>query len=211
MPQAKHLRVCLSCTVWHLRAGKAAFWLQRYFAKRRKSRDVMRGLIISLCVIVAACTPKTVTNNGVYRDAASPIYSIAAFDQRRLAGRWDQVAAFAPRTNVECRPGGAEFARKAGALHLTYRLCLSGRNMAGAGTVAATGPGRFAIAGKDGIDQDWWVLWVDEGYRTLVIGNPSGTFGFILNQGKTLPADRLQAAREVLDFNGYNVETLVVY
>lgn len=171
----------------------------------------MRGLIAALCAVVAACTPKTVTNTGVYRDAAAPIYSIAAFDQNRLAGRWDQVAAFAPEAKVGCRPGGAEFARKADALHLTYRLCLSGRNMAGSGIIAATGPGRFAIAGKDGVNQDWWVLWVDEGYRTVVIGSPSGAFGFILNQGKSLPADRLQAAREVLDFNGYNVETLVVY
>lgn len=171
----------------------------------------MRGLILALVVAVAACAPQTASDSGVYRSAAAPIYSIAAFDPGRLAGRWDQVAAFAPYAKSECRPGGAEFARKADALQVTYRLCLSGRNLAGAGTIAATGPGRFAIAGKDSVGQDWWVLWVDEGYRTLVIGTPSGAFGFILNQGKSLPADRLQAAREVLDFNGYNVEKLVVY
>lgn len=170
----------------------------------------MRGLILALCATVAACAPQTATD-GVYRNAAAPIYSIAAFDPGQLDGRWDQVAAFASKAKVGCRPGGAEFARKADAMQITYQLCLSGRNTAGAGTIDLTGPGRFAITGKDRIGEDWWVLWVDEGYRSLVIGNPSGTFGFILNQGKSFPADRLVAAREVLDFNGYNVETLVVY
>ncbi len=171
----------------------------------------MRGLIITLCAALAACAPQGATDSGVYRNAAAPIYSIAAFDPGQLDGRWDQVAAFASKAKVDCRPGGAEFARKAGVLQLNYRLCLSGRPVAGGGTVALTGPGRFAITGKDAIGQDWWVLWVDEGYRTLVIGNPSGTFGFILNQGKSLPADRLAAAREVLDFNGYDVEKISVY
>jgi len=171
----------------------------------------MRGLIVALCSGVVACAPQASNDNGVYRNAGAPMYSIAAFDASQLEGRWDQVAAFGPKTAVGCRPGGAEFARNANATQLNYQLCLSGRNTTGAGTITPTGPGRFRIPGKDRIGKDWWVLWVDEGYRTIVIGNPSGTFGFILNQGRSLPADRLAAAKEVLDFNGYNIETLVVY
>jgi apolipoprotein D and lipocalin family protein len=54
----------------------------------------------------------------------------------------------------------------------------------------------------------WWVLWADVGYRTLAIGTPSGRFGFILNRGGDLPADRMRAAREVLEWNGYGIGRL---
>ena len=167
----------------------------------------MYRLMAVLFAMLAACAPRGVADGGVFRAAASPIYSIAAFDPDRLDGAWDQVAAFAGAAQTGCRPGGAEFS----AMRVSYRLCLSARDVGGAGQVAATGPGRFAIRGKDGLGQDWWVLWVDEGYRTMAIGNPSGTFGFVLNRGKDIPADRLNAAKELFDFNGYDTKKLVTF
>lgn len=68
------------------------------------------------------------------------------------------------------------------------------------------GPGRFAIG-----DQLWWVLWADADYRTLAIGTPSGQFGLILNRDGALPPDRLRAAREIFDFNGYDIARLRSY
>ena len=52
------------------------------------------------------------------------------------------------------------------------------------------------------------MLWVDEGYRTAVVGSPSGGSGFILNREPDIPADRLTAARQVLAFNGYELDDL---
>jgi apolipoprotein D and lipocalin family protein len=54
----------------------------------------------------------------------------------------------------------------------------------------------------------FWVLWVDEGFRTAVLGNPDGTFGWIVDRSTRGGADRIRAAREILDFNGYNVSQL---
>ena len=175
----------------------------------------MHRLIICLFALLTACAPRGTADGGVYRAAASPIYSNAAFDPGRLDGTWNQVAAFAGPLQNGCRPGAAEFSATSvkaasGGMRVRYALCLSGRDVAGAGAIATTGPGRFAVSGRDGIDQDWWVLWVDEGYRTMAIGSPSGTFGFILNRGRALPTDRLQAATEVFDFNGYDTGKLVV-
>ncbi len=68
------------------------------------------------------------------------------------------------------------------------------------------GPGRFVIG-----DQLWWVLWADADYRTLAIGTPSGQFGLILNRDGALPPDRLRAAREIFDFNGYDIARLRSY
>ena len=47
--------------------------------------------------------------------------------------------------------------------------------------------------------------------RTLVIGTPSGEMGFILNRDGRLPADRLAAAREILEWNGYDLERLQTF
>jgi apolipoprotein D and lipocalin family protein len=68
------------------------------------------------------------------------------------------------------------------------------------GPLQPTGPGRFVIAG-----QEWWVLWADGDYRTLVIGTPSGRFGFVLNRAGGISADRMRAAREILEWNGYDL------
>jgi apolipoprotein D and lipocalin family protein len=171
----------------------------------------MYRLTAGLFLMLAACMPREIADSGGYRAAASPIYSNAAFDIRRLDGTWDQVAAFAAASQNGCLAGAAEFSGLPAAMRISYRLCLSGQEVRGNGLIGKTGPGRFANRGRDGIGQDWWVLWVDEGYRTMAVGNPSGTFGFILNRGKALPADRLNAAIEVFDFNGYDTEKLIVF
>ena len=77
----------------------------------------------------------------------------------------------------------------------------------GAGPMVAGKPGRFAVDGM----ANWWVLWVDGDYRTMVIGTPDGSFGFVLNREASLPADRLQAVRDIARFNGYNPDEMVVF
>jgi apolipoprotein D and lipocalin family protein len=82
---------------------------------------------------------------------------------------------------------------------ITARLCLNGREVAVSGPLRMVGPGRMAVPGM----ADWWVIWVDSGYRTLAVGTPDGTFGFVLDRGQ-IGRDRLVAAGEVFDFNGYS-------
>ena len=171
----------------------------------------MRRLMVVMCLLAAGCSTKPTTIGGGFRPAAAPIYSNAAFDAGRLAGRWDQVAAFSGGGDAGCGAGEAVFVPKDGSLQIDYRLCLAGQTVAGKGDLVTAGPGRFSVKDTDEIGQDWWVLWVDEGYRTLAIGTPSGAFGFILNKGEALPSDRLGAAREVYDFNGYDVTKLSVF
>ena len=165
-------------------------------------------LLIAAALGLAACAPKTPEPKPIYRKPGTQIYSIAAFDPARLAGRWTQVAAFGPEAQT-CRPGGMEVARDGDRNTATLRLCLSGAEIARHGALTPTGPGRLAMAGED---EPWWVIWVDTDYRTLVIGTPSGRFGFILNRsGGSLSPDRLRAAREILDWNGYDVTRLRVW
>jgi apolipoprotein D and lipocalin family protein len=152
-------------------------------------------LTLLAATLLAACVAKTPDMpQGAFRPKGGQVYSSAALDANRLPGRWAQVATFGPKT---CQPGGVDI--KPGG-KAAYRLCLGGKDIKGAGHLALTGPGKLSIAG-----QDWWVLWVDTDYRTLVIGAPAGNFGFILNRGGAISADRLKAAREILDWNGYDL------
>lgn len=161
-----------------------------------------------MLLILAGCTatvPPVLV--GRYRDTNAQIYSNAQLDTSRLIGRWTQVAGFGP-VKAQCKPGGVDITPARTELKVAYRLCQSGVDMRGAGPMVPAGPGRFSVSNQPG---PWWVIWADVDYRTLVIGTPSGQLGFILNRDGRLPADRLVAAREILDFNSYDLTRLQVY
>ncbi len=161
----------------------------------------MHRLIALVLLAGCAATPASVAG---YRNPGKQIYSNAVLDNDKLVGRWVQVAEFAPPGAPACTPGGAEIARGTAGLTLAANLCLGGQKTGFSGPLAVAGPGRFAPPKGE----VWWVLWADVGYRTLVIGTPSGRFGFILDKGGDLPGDRMRAAREVLEWNGYDLARL---
>ncbi len=168
----------------------------------------MHKLILALgLLLLAACAaPKPPAGPAIaFRAAGAPMWSNAQLDVARLPGRWRQSASFVAQGGT-CTPGGAEIGGMPSALTLVARLCLAGREVKLSGPMQAVGPGRFRVAG-----QEWWVIWVDTDYRTLAIGTPSGAFGFILNRGGALPSDRLNAAREIFDFNGYSTARLTAF
>lgn len=155
-------------------------------------------------LLLAGCVAKTPAPITGYRDPATQIYSNAVLENDKLVGRWVQVAEFAPRDAAPCRKGGAEITRGATGLTVSAQLCLGGKVSTFSGPLAVAGPGRFTPPQGE----VWWILWADVGYRTLVIGTPSGRFGFILNRGGDLPGDRKKAAQELLDWNGYDLARL---
>ncbi len=168
---------------------------------------LIAALALAAAALLSACGGKApAPDHAAYRNPGAPIWSIAAFDPTRLAGTWTEVAAFAPE-GAACRPGGIEIARTPGELAAKGRLCRSGIPSVHSGALRPTGLGRLTMAGEA---EPWWVLWVDTDYRTLVIGTPSGRFGYILNRNGALPPDRMKAAREILDWNGYDLAGLRV-
>jgi apolipoprotein D and lipocalin family protein len=157
-------------------------------------------LILAAALLLAACAAKPPASTG-FRTADAPIWSAAAFQPTSAAGTWRQVAAFQPE-GASCGEGGVKITPEAKGLRLEGQLCLAGVARDVSGLAVPTGPGRLSVAGED-----WWILWVDSGYRTMAIGTPSGRFGLILDRG-AIPGDRLNAAREIFDFNGYRTEGL---
>lgn len=153
--------------------------------------------LVLAAALLAGCSHKPAPQVS-FRDPTRPIYSLAGFDAARLSGAWHQVAGF----GAKCSGGVIEVAALA-----HFDLCLPEGQRQGTGAMVATKPGRFDLQGIGPL----WVLWADADNRTVVLGTPSGAYGFILNRDPSLPSDRLNAARDILAFNGYDVGQLDVY
>jgi apolipoprotein D and lipocalin family protein len=150
-----------------------------------------------------------------YRDTSVPISSAALFEPTRYLGKWFEVARYPVPFERGCAGVTAEYGAVDADTITVRNTC---RNLDGSvqsvidGSADIVGPGRLKVsfpsvpfAGA----ADYWVLWVDEGYRTAVVGAPNGRSGWILNRDPVIPADRLAAARDVLAFNGYDLTRLL--
>lgn len=156
----------------------------------------MHKLILA-ALALSACVSAPPTTRQAFRDPSAPIYSAAVVDLASLSGNWSEIGALQTTTGT-CRKGGG---MKIAAGRVDYRLCIGGQIVKGQGALRVIGQGRFALPG---LAQPVWVLWVDGGYRTLVLGTPKGGFGTVLDRGRISP-DREAAAREILDWNGYDL------
>ncbi|MGR3526597.1 MAG: lipocalin family protein [Paracoccaceae bacterium] len=153
-------------------------------------------------VVLAACAAPPPKGEG-FRDTSAPFASTQRFETERFLGEWVQIAAFATPEQVVTAER-----------HL-YRRATTGQIVAdvtgpdGAAerrVYALEGPGRLRPVAPEG--EALWVLWVDEGFRTAVLGTPSGSQAFILDRSAISAPDRLRAAREILDWYGYDLARL---
>lgn len=156
----------------------------------------MRFVLLAL-VILAGCARPVAKQTPAFRDVTRPVGSAALLDVGQFAGRWYQVAHY-PAAGT-C-PG--DVIDIDGAQTMTTR-CAPGANLTYAGR------GRFTLTRANGAQETLWVLWVDHHYRTAVIGRPDGQIGAIWNRQPIIPGDRMKAAREILDFSGYDLSRLV--
>lgn len=150
----------------------------------------MRWILLLLAVAACARAPEPAE---VFRNRQIPIYSNATFDAATLTGTWTQVATF----GAPCAPGALTFAPG----RVDGTLCLNGQVRRIAGPFDITGPSRILPAGEG---EPWWILWIDYDRRSMAIGSPSGTFGFVLDRTGEIPSDRLAAAGNIFDWNGYD-------
>ena len=177
----------------------------------------MRALLAVVALAGCAALPGEEVGGlfEVYRDTDVPIASKALFEPERYLGTWYEVARYPVPFEAGCVGVTAEYAAIDAGTISVENIC---RNPDGSvksvieGTAEIVGPGRLAVSFPSvpfGA-ADYWVLWTDESYRTAVVGAPNGRSGWILNRDPVIPEDRLKAAKEVLDFNGYDLERLMM-
>ncbi len=159
----------------------------------------MRSILGGIALTLAACAGPELPDD--FRDTSVPITSSTRLDLDRFIGNWFVVAEAPSYINkadpfriTKLRSGQYQAEYPDG--HHVDAFIWSGGNL-----------GRFEARSSNN-KFPVWVLWVDEDHRTIVLGNPSGSFGQILNRTPTLREDRLQAAKDILKFNGYDLSQL---
>lgn len=174
------------------RAGVAILGKAR---EDRGAGAVIRAL--ALCLLLTACAAPT----GL-RDPAAPVSSQVGVAAAEVAGFWFVRQGFpglwpAPRQNVAFRAEGSA-------------LILDGTDPDAAVRYAAAGPGRWQRRGPEraGAPATIWVFWADADRRTLVLGDPEGRYGVILDRAASGGPDRMAAARDILDWYGFPVAGL---
>lgn len=164
---------------------------------------MLRVSLLSFLLLAACATAPTGPD---YRDTGQPLSVTTRSDHARLSGDWVLRATTPPTPDmaglvaVGYNPGETD------TFTFTRKICDAGaaceiRRVTRPATVL--GPNRWRLSGPSG-DLEIWVVWVDEGYRTAAIGTPDGSFGWVLDRAPTGGSDRITAAREILEFNGYD-------
>lgn len=167
-----------------------------------------RHLISGLAVLSVTPGCGFGSRNTGFRDSSQPLSVTTRADLSALSGPWflrghfpgDQSLAmvtFLPGQNgsqaVEFRTEGC----------LLSGDCTSETRVH---TLEPLGPRRIRDTQTG---REYWLVWIDEGLRTAAIGTPDGSFGWVLDRKPTGGDDRIAAAAEILEFNGYDVSKLL--
>lgn len=156
------------------------------------------GLALAALITVAGCIPAPKFE---FRDQSVLIGATTRFDAQRFAGNWYVVARFAPE-GVKMQQYTHQYSVDPATGDVEMRINNAPQSVQrfhqdGPGVLRPTGQGEALV-----------VMWVDEGFRTAVIGTVSGSIGYVLDR-KPVPApDRFDAAREILEFYGWKVGRL---
>ncbi|MEM1353066.1 MAG: hypothetical protein AAGF27_12030 [Pseudomonadota bacterium] len=140
-----------------------------------------------------ACAP---ADRGVYRDPERPIGASTRFDANMFSGDWVIVERFGEETGglIEVAPVDQGIEVRSAAVQ-----AISGRYAQGA-------PGELLPLATQA--ETLVVMWVDADFETAAIGTPSGSFGAVIDRDGVIPADRAQAARDILEFYGWDTAAL---
>ena len=125
-----------------------------------------------------------------FRELSAPIGSTTRGGSYDMAGNWLVQAVY---------PGGLFDAGDG----VVLDFAADGTGVLNGLPLQVVRPNRWVVAGVE-----YWVLWVDDDFRTAVLGTPTGAFGWIMDRPGAGSADRTRAAREVLDFSGYDLGRL---
>jgi apolipoprotein D and lipocalin family protein len=144
-------------------------------------------------VLISACAAPPAANVEIgFRNPTAPIGGTSRFDKARFAGDWSTVACLGTcATEVRYVVATDDvFVRQAEGQDTPYLISAPG------------------VLRQMGGDETLVVMWIDEGFRTAAIGDADGRWAAILNRNRKAARDRITAATEILDFNGWDVAKL---
>ncbi len=165
--------------------------------------SVLRRYLVGALLVggLVACAPVPTVppapSDITFRNPSANIGATARFDPMRFAGDWHVVARF-----VETGESAAH-----DVIAVTYH---QGKDrivvVASEGAQTYAYDGTAVLRPKQG--EPLIIMWVDESFRTVVLGTTSGQDGYILDRKPNPRKDRLKAATEILKFYGWDTRRL---
>lgn len=164
----------------------------------------MRGLIwtrraaaICACAVLTACGSAPNYGNG-----QKNLVSLAQFDPRDMSGSYNEIAGFHdPRAGCALGRMVADTASPTPSVNFAGCHGVAPHRAA----LRMVGPGRMAIGEKL-----LWVLWADPERDVLVLGAPDRSSGAVLSRNAHISPDKMHVAREIFDWNGFDVRRLAL-
>ena len=169
------------------------------------------GASAGLALILAGCGGAVPSSGDLaipFRNPTAPIGVTSRYEDVRFAGAWHVRGAYPlddALRRVERLGDGPVWALEMqrceahGACKITVTRWAAEVDVPGADTLRNPegGPARRAV-----------VVWVDDGYRTAAVGDADGRFAWVLDRSPTGGADRIAAARRVLEFSGFDLREM---
>lgn len=159
-------------------------------------------------LLLAGCL-QAPTPQATYRDADVPLGITTRGGIDAMQGAWVVRAAFPDSASIRTVTLGPRGDGKIN-VEIAQPGCEPDCHiLSGTWPAERIAQNRLRLLTDSAEDTELWVIWMDEGVRTAVVATPDGRAAFILDRKATGGQDRIKAAREILDFNGYDVTQLV--
>ncbi len=159
----------------------------------------------AVLVLLAGCTANAPTP--AYLD--DPMYLVDVAPTR-LAGTWFEVARYPAAFERDCTHVTATYtARADGGLGVVNRCRRNGATEQIAGVATPVGPGQLKVK-LDGVPiaGDYWVLGQSRDRRTIYVGTPTRTAGWVLHRDRRFTEEQRRAAERLFRKNGYDEAAL---
>lgn len=172
---------------------------------------MLRPLLLMALLGLAAC-------GDTYRDTAAPITPVESVDLTRYAGRWYEIARFPVWFQDGCTGVTADYALRPDGDVDVLNACREDRldgpreeaRAIARSTDASNARLKVRFSRWIPIEGDYWIIHLDEDYRTAVVAVPSGSAGWILSRTPDIAPQDLQAARAALAESGYDLDRLAM-